>query len=153
MVSEMDKSVEDAYKRCEDAACRGGSDTASTSRGSTALPPNRLELGRAGWMYLHSMAADFPDQPVSELLRPSKALQSELESLRVKAWCYSFAELYPCHICKDSLVEIYRRLPPVTNSRRDLLLWTHKVHNQVNSELSYPLYNATYEDLLRRYGS
>ncbi|CDR93944.1 human hepatopoietin-like protein, putative [Babesia bigemina] len=134
----MAKTVEDAYKRCEDAACRDGSEGDSRNdRSNVKMPPNRKELGRAGWMYLHSMAADFPDEP------------SSLESLRVKAWCYSFAELYPCHICKEGLVEIYRRLPPVTDSRRDLLLWTHNLHNQVNADLSYPHYNGTYEELLQ----
>ncbi|GBE60875.1 Erv1 Alr family protein [Babesia ovata] len=136
----MEKSVEDAYKRCEDAACRDGSEGDSQMNGrNVSLPPNRMELGRAGWLYLHSMAADFPDEP------------SSLESLRVKAWCYSFAELYPCHICKDGLVEIYRRMPPVTDSRRNLLLWTHKVHNQVNADLSHPHYDVVYEELLRKY--
>lgn len=133
----MAKSLDEVYKRCRDAACRD--DEVAVSNGGPALPPNRRELGRAGWLYLHSMAADFPEKATA------------LEELKVKAWCYSFAELYPCHICKESLVETYRRFPPVTNSRRDLLMWTFNIHNQVNAELSYPHYNATFEDLLRKY--
>ncbi|EDO06705.1 Erv1 / Alr family protein [Babesia bovis T2Bo] len=133
--------IKDAFKRCEDAACRDEHDPSLVASATgTTLPPTRSELGRAGWLYLHSLAANFPDNP------------TELDSLRVKAWCYSFAELYPCHICKDGLVEIYKRIPPVTDNRRQFLLWTHDLHNAVNRDLSYPVFNATYEDLLRKYG-
>ncbi|GFE55030.1 Erv1 Alr family protein [Babesia ovis] len=140
--STMDSNVEDVYKRCKDAACRDEHDPSTVAnRGNRALPPTRSELGRAGWLYLHSMAANFPDKP------------TELDSLKAKAWCYSFAELYPCHICKEGLAEIYHHLPPVTNTRKDLLLWTYDLHNRVNDDLSYPRFVSSYEDLLRKYKS
>ncbi|ORM40861.1 uncharacterized protein BXIN_1790 [Babesia sp. Xinjiang] len=64
----MVNNVEDAYKRCKDAACRDDNEQPlNVNRGGTPLPPNRRELGRAGWMYLHSMAADFPDEPVGTM--------------------------------------------------------------------------------------
>lgn len=133
----MENKLEDIYKQCKDAACRD--DDTPPTRGSRFYPPNRKELGRAGWLYLHSLAAEFTEKP------------TELETLKTKAWCYSFASLYPCHICKESLLEIYKALPPITNSRREFLKWTSDVHNRVNVELSYTAFNMTYEELLAKY--
>lgn len=136
----MEHGVEDVYKQCRDAACRDDDASGTSTRDGRVLPPNRRELGRAGWLYLHSMAASFPENP------------TDMDNLQTKAWCYSFASLYPCHICRDSLIEIYKRIPPITNSRRNLLMWTYDVHNSVNLELSYPTYKAAYEDLVLKYG-
>ncbi|KAK2195416.1 bifunctional ERV-ALR sulfhydryl oxidase domain superfamily/ERV-ALR sulfhydryl oxidase domain/Sulfhydryl oxidase ALR-ERV [Babesia duncani] len=123
-------------RECKEASCR---DEENNKAKSKFMPPTRSELGRAGWLYLHSMAARFPEKP------------DEMESLKTKAWLYSFAELYPCHICRDGLVDLYRSNPPNTSNRQSLLMWTFKIHNLVNQDLSMPLYQATYESLMQRY--
>lgn len=129
----MDK----VYKKCKEHSCRDR-ETAS-GRGKSGYPPDRRELGRAGWLYLHTIAANYPETP------------SKDDKLKTSAFLHTFAELYPCSLCRDSLIDIYRRAPPKVNSKRDFLLWTSNIHDAVNDELGVAMQNLTYEELLVKY--
>jgi hypothetical protein len=49
-------------------------------------PPDILELGRATWTLLHSVAAYYPDQP------------TEQQQLKMRAFVEALGEFYPCEV-------------------------------------------------------
>ncbi|UKK02248.2 hypothetical protein MACK_001604 [Theileria orientalis] len=104
-------------------------------------PPDRTELGNAGWLFLHTIATQYPDNP------------DEDTKLRYLGFLHSFARLYPCSICREGLVPIYKEIPPNVESRKSFLLWTSKLHNYVNKDTGKPEENYTYEQLLEKYSS
>jgi hypothetical protein len=49
-------------------------------------PPDILELGRATWTLLHSVAAYYPDQP------------TERQQQQMRGFVEGFGEFYPCEV-------------------------------------------------------
>ncbi|EER06428.1 FAD-linked sulfhydryl oxidase ERV2, putative [Perkinsus marinus ATCC 50983] len=98
-------------------------------------PPNRAEIGRAYWRYIHSRApfAVVPGgQPSSA--GPERPCPTEMD------WLTSLIEVYPCRHCADSFVDICCEMPPQVSSTDKYTLWWCKAHDAVNSELSKPLF-------------
>lgn len=56
-----------------------------------ACPPDGLELGRCSWMFLHSIAAYYPDIP-------STQQQSDM-----KQFLNLFSKIYPCEECAEHM--------------------------------------------------
>ena len=50
-------------------------------------PPTKQELGQAGWTLLHTMAANYPDQPTAA------------QRARIEAFLHALGHLYPCPDC------------------------------------------------------
>mmetsp|Transcript_14485 Transcript_14485/g.31493 ORF Transcript_14485/g.31493 Transcript_14485/m.31493 type:complete len:156 (+) Transcript_14485:66-533(+) len=86
-------------------------------------PPDRAEIGRAAWRYLHSMAASFPEEP------------TEREQEDAQAWMASFVQFYPCQHCASDFVDIIEEAPPRTGSRDDYAVWWCEAHNKVSQRL------------------
>lgn len=59
-------------------------------------PPDTIELGRATWMFLHTMAAYYPEEP-------SRAQQTLMRSVMD-----GVAEFYPCSFCRAHLQDQVR---------------------------------------------
>lgn len=134
----------DAVSPCNDPSCHERSESwlewfRKRSRISI-LPPDRVEIGRAGWLIVHTVAAQFPLTPTEE------------EKVRMKAWLRSFAYLYPCHICRSGFIKVIERLPPDTNNRNDLTMWACNAHNQVNADIGIPEYQCDLVKLLAFFG-
>ncbi|CTQ40999.1 Mitochondrial FAD-linked sulfhydryl oxidase ERV1 [Babesia microti strain RI] len=118
------------YERCVEASCRDGE--------KSLYPPSRIQLGRAGWLLLHSISINH---------------NITNEEIETAAWLYSFAALYPCHVCRDSLYSIYKKMPPSVNTQENLILWACEIHNKVNDELSKPILDCNIQDLRKMYCS
>ena len=63
-------------------------------------PPDREELGTATWKLIHSIAANFPDDP------------TDRDKLEASQFIKSLAYLYPCHICAADFREAVSKSPP-----------------------------------------
>ncbi|CAE7823979.1 ERV2 [Symbiodinium sp. CCMP2456] len=111
-------------KRCEESSCRDRSDTTALDDDEVE-PPDRAEIGRAAWRYLHSMAAEHP------------AEASEAISQQAQAWLAAFVQNYPCSHCATHFLDVCEAMPPQTKSREDYAvpLPDLPMHNKVNEAL------------------
>ena len=85
-------------------------------------PPDRAEIGRAAWKYVHARAAAF---------EPEKRDVEEI-------WLKSFIALYPCRHCARDFLEICNQNPPVLTNRPEYEKWWRDAHNAVNRDLGKP---------------
>jgi hypothetical protein len=81
-------------------------------------PPNTSEIGHATWLYLHTTAAYYPDQPTTS---QQSLMRSMMEGL---------AEFYPCSFCREHLKVQLKSSPPRVESAVDLSAWLCKIHNE-----------------------
>lgn len=119
---------------CE--ACEASEPVVRIGPTSKPRPPNREEIGRAAWRYVHCLAANFPDTPV---------IQEQVSSL---GWIRAFLRLYPCHLCAQEFIEVCRDLPPRLGNRDEYVMWWCEAHNRVRSDLSQPLRRCELQELL-----
>lgn len=63
-------------------------------------PPGRSELGRAGWTFLHSTAAHYPDKPTDE------------DKTHYKAFFTLLQYVYPCRSCGAHYATVLEDDPP-----------------------------------------
>eukprot|EP00413_Alexandrium_margalefii_P029538 CAMPEP_0204569324 /NCGR_PEP_ID=MMETSP0661-20131031/37684_1 /ASSEMBLY_ACC=CAM_ASM_000606 /TAXON_ID=109239 /ORGANISM="Alexandrium margalefi, Strain AMGDE01CS-322" /LENGTH=148 /DNA_ID=CAMNT_0051577419 /DNA_START=119 /DNA_END=562 /DNA_ORIENTATION=+ len=108
----------------------------SQGRAARPRPPDRADIGRAAWRYVHAMAADYPDRPTQE--RQEEAL----------GWLRSFVRLYPCELCSREFIEVCSDLPPRLGSREDYAVWWCEAHNRVRDDLSQSLCRCDASELL-----
>lgn len=94
-------------------------DDASTSTTKTT----KEDLGRATWTFLHTFAAQYPDEPTRRQERDAR----ELIMILTRA--------YPCGECAAHFAEIVRVNPPDCSSGLALQRWMCAVHNEVNASL------------------
>ena len=83
-------------------------------------PPTKQELGQAGWTLLHTMAANFPDEP------------SERQTKRIEAFLRGLGDFYPCPVCAAHFRGYMGEHPVASKSRKALSLWLCGAHNEVN---------------------
>jgi len=83
--------------------------------------------GPLGWMTLHSISANYPEQP------------SESDKLILKRYLSLFIETITCPTCKGHFGSMYNsyvvRFPRWADSRADLFLFVCRAHNTVNMRL------------------
>ena len=109
----------ESQERCDRPSCIDGVNGTSNR---VVYPPDRSQIGRANWKYVHSRAANFPDTPSVD------QQQKELN------WIHSFIYTYPCGICARDFTSICMRIPPVLSSRQGYEDWWFTVHNEVNKD-------------------
>lgn len=128
---------------CDDPSCNDLPESWLNwfKRSTSTPPPDRAQIGRAGWLLIHSAAARYPLNPSSEA------------KVEVASWLRSFAHLYPCHVCRLGFVKVIDGVPPNTGSRDALSLWACEAHNMINEELGFPQYPCDLEKLLSRFGN
>ncbi len=112
-------------ERCSRASC---SDVNQGTSSKVVYPPDRAQIGRANWRYVHMRAAGYPEQP------------SDVDQRRELEWIQSFIYTYPCGICARDFTSICTRIPPKLDSRLNYEAWWVAVHNEVNRDLSKPLF-------------
>ncbi|GKV19844.1 hypothetical protein SLEP1_g30053 [Rubroshorea leprosula] len=145
----------------------------------SAAPVTKEELGRATWTFLHTLAAQYPENPTRQQRKDVKELMAIL------------SRMYPCKECADHFKEILRYvvnythpLPPISLlermenevkvRRKEIILenamfwpnycanpvqagshdqfsqWLCHVHNVVNRSLNKPVF--PYERVDARWG-
>uniref|UniRef100_A0A0D9VQZ3 Sulfhydryl oxidase n=1 Tax=Leersia perrieri TaxID=77586 RepID=A0A0D9VQZ3_9ORYZ len=90
---------------------------------SNAAPLTKEEVGRATWMLLHTIAAQFPDEPTRQQKRDAKELMAII------------SRLYPCKECADHFKEVLKENPVQAGSQAEFSQWLCYVHNVVNRSL------------------
>ena len=110
-----------------------------SARPVLACPVNKDDLGEGTWALLHTMAAHFPDAPTEEDERSAQQFYTAL------------ARFYPCPVCAADFQQSVQARPPATQSREALVLWTCRLHNEVNAKLGRPVFACQMEELDRRW--
>ncbi|KAG8073948.1 hypothetical protein GUJ93_ZPchr0006g45023 [Zizania palustris] len=93
-----------------------------------AGPLTREEVGRATWMLLHTIAAQFPDEPTRQQKRDAKELMAII------------SRLYPCKECAGHFKEVLKANPVQAGSQAEFSQWLCYVHNVVNRSLGKPIF-------------
>lgn len=91
-------------------------------------PVDRQQLGRATWTFLHTLAAQYPENPTRQQQKDVKELM------------HIMTRIYPCSVCAEHFKEVIRDNPPVCSSNHELSQWMCRVHNVVNRSLDKPLF-------------
>uniref|UniRef100_A0A5B6YSP8 Sulfhydryl oxidase n=1 Tax=Davidia involucrata TaxID=16924 RepID=A0A5B6YSP8_DAVIN len=95
----------------------------SLNEGKSASPVTKEELGRATWTFLHTLAAQYPDNPTRQQKKDVKELMAII------------SRMYPCKECADHFKEILRANPVQAGSQAEFSHWLCHVHNVVNRSL------------------
>ena len=103
----------------------------ATTRGGlpstyVAPPPTRQELGAAGWLVLHKIAAMWEQEP-------SPAQQEDMRTFW-RLW----GQYYPCPECAEHFRDMLETSPPVVTSNQAMGQWLCERHNEVNVRLGKP---------------
>ena len=104
---------------------------AETPTWGEGKPVTREELGRATWLFLHTLAAQYPEDPTRQQARDAR----DLVSIMTRA--------YPCAECAAHFEEVVRRVPPDVSSGAAFRRWTCEVHNEVNLRLGKPEFDCS----------
>ncbi|KAF2895642.1 hypothetical protein ILUMI_10531 [Ignelater luminosus] len=86
----------------------------------TDCPLDKDELGNKTWGLLHTMAANYPDNPTSE------------DKNDVKQFFNVFSKLYPCEHCAADLREELKGDPPIVKDQEAFSQWLCRLHNKIN---------------------
>ena len=105
----------------------------------TTYTTTREDLGRATWTFLHTFAAQYPDEPTRRQEKDAR----ELIGLMTRA--------YPCAECAAHFEEIVRANPPDCSSGLALQQWMCAAHNEVNASLGKPRFNC--DDVGKRWSA
>ncbi|KAG6652194.1 hypothetical protein I3843_06G159700 [Carya illinoinensis] len=92
-------------------------------KGNSAAPVTKEELGMATWTFLHTLAAQYPDNPTRQQKKDVKELMAIL------------SRMYPCKECADHFKEILRTNPVQAGSHAEFSQWLCHAHNVVNRSL------------------
>ncbi|WCJ17931.1 FAD-linked sulfhydryl oxidase ERV1 [Euphorbia peplus] len=92
-------------------------------KGKSSGPVTKEDLGRATWTFLHTLAAQYPENPTRQQKKDVKELMSIL------------SRMYPCKECADHFKEVLRANPVQAGSQTDFSQWLCHVHNVVNRSL------------------
>ncbi|KDP44476.1 hypothetical protein JCGZ_16309 [Jatropha curcas] len=93
------------------------------NKGKSTGPVTKEELGRATWTFLHTLAAQYPENPTRQQKKDVKELMAIL------------SRMYPCRECADHFKEVLRVNPVQAGSHTEFSLWLCHVHNIVNRSL------------------
>lgn len=85
------------------------------------------DLGRATWTFLHTLAAQYPDDPTRQQKKDVKELVQIL------------SRMYPCSECANHFNEVLRSNPVQSGSHAEFSQWLFHVHNVVNRSISKPI--------------
>lgn len=95
-------------------------------------PLDKNELGKNTWSFLHTMAANYPENPSKE----TQEKMSQFVNL--------FSEFFPCSYCAQHLRKQLKTSEDVidTSSRHGLSQWFCRLHNEVNLRLGKPMFDC-----------
>jgi hypothetical protein len=84
--------------------------------------------GPAGWMFLHSIAQNYPWKPTDE------------QMLNYYTFFKSVGNVLPCRYCRESYQKYIKQkgtclTMDTMKSRKTLFLWLYNIHNKINKKL------------------
>lgn len=88
------------------------------------------ELGRATWLFLHTLAAQYPERPTRQQQKDVKVLMDTL------------TRIYPCADCAAHFKYVLKAHPPRVSNKGELQEWMCIIHNSVNRRLGKPAFNC-----------
>ncbi|XP_028125838.1 FAD-linked sulfhydryl oxidase ERV1-like [Camellia sinensis] len=88
---------------------------------STTLT-TKEELSRATWTFLHTLVAQYPDNPTRQQRKDIKEL------MKILSW------MYPCKDCADHINVVFANLVQA-GSQAEFFQWLCHVHNVINRSL------------------
>ncbi|KAL6213259.1 hypothetical protein ACLB2K_012706 [Fragaria x ananassa] len=103
------------------------------NKGKSSAPVTKEGLGRATWTFLHTLAAQYPDNPTRQQKKDVKELDF-INPLFIQMSILS--RMYPCKECADHFQEILRSNPVQAGSHPEFSQWLCHVHNTVNRSLN-----------------
>ncbi|WPH00296.1 ERV/ALR sulfhydryl oxidase domain-containing protein [Acrodontium crateriforme] len=97
---------------------------AVTPKVSSDCPPDVEQLGRSTWTLLHSMTANYPEQP------------TVTQQTETKQFIGLFSKMYPCWVCADDFRTWMKQgNEPRVSNREEFGRWMCEAHNAVNEKL------------------
>ncbi|CAL8463338.1 g2872 [Coccomyxa elongata] len=92
---------------------------------NTNVNPRKSAWGSNAWIFLHSVAYNYPDRPTQAIVDAHRTFFTSL------------AHVLPCCWCRDSYSQYMEALPiePALRSRRALCDWLYRIHNMTNAKL------------------
>ena len=91
---------------------------------------SKAELGKAGWLILHTMSVKYPLEPTQK------------DKDRMRTFLQYFAEQYPCSECSKHFVSYLAKFPPLLECRDDIARYLCQLHNEVNKFLKKPIFDC-----------
>ena len=85
--------------------------------------------GPSGWLFLHSVTFQYPDNPSDE------------DKYNYKVFFESLKNTIPCPKCKEHYSINIQENPIQLDSRNDLINWLIKIHNEVNEKNKKKIYS------------
>ncbi|CAG9483964.1 FAD-linked sulfhydryl oxidase ERV1, putative [Plasmodium vivax] len=131
-------------EKCYEHACgeraKPNSHGSNSGKSGKVHPPDREEIGRASWLVLHTMAANYPSKPTEE------------EKKKHFHFFDAFANLYPCYICKLDLLGHLKSEGINCEGRREMSTFIFNLHNRVNEDLGKDLFPCgDIQEIIERY--
>ncbi|KAI8142410.1 ERV/ALR sulfhydryl oxidase domain-containing protein [Fennellomyces sp. T-0311] len=119
-------------EKTEPAAIEGH--VISAKMGNATL---KAELGRSTWKLLHTMAAQYPENPAPD------------ERQALNQFIMLLSRLYPCGECAAHFQQLLRKYPPQTSSKIAASQWACAIHNKVNERLGKEIFDCS--DIQEKY--
>lgn len=106
--------------------------TISTKNSAAAVAAGvtKEDIGRATWLFLHTLAAQYPENPTRQQRKDAKTLMDVL------------TRMYPCGECARHFKQVVAANPPQVVSKKEFSRWMCEVHNVVNRSLGKPAFNC-----------
>lgn len=98
------------------------------------------EVGRAGWRLLHTLAANYPEEPH---FHQKYAWYGVYETI---------ATFYPCETCREHLWDNILRHGLHVQNHTDLNMFLCFLHNDVNKQNGKDLFPCEMDILMKKYG-
>lgn len=97
-------------------------------------PPDKDEIGRATWTFLHTTAAYYPEKPTPN------------QRVNMLSLLHALPSLYPCSYCAKHLGENLKEYPPDVSGRAALSQWLCQRHNDVNRRMGKTIFDCDKTD-------
>lgn len=100
--------------------------------------------GKCAWLFLHSVALDYPDNPTND------------DKIKYKTFFESLQHILPCEKCKVHMkqnMQTNKLTDKILSDKSSLIKWVIDIHNNVNKSLGKPVlsYEDALSDILKNY--
>jgi FAD-linked sulfhydryl oxidase len=102
----------------------------SSSSAAAAAGITKEDIGRATWLFLHTLAAQYPENPTWQQRKDAKTLIDVL------------TRMYPCGECARHFKKVVAATPPQVGNKKEFAHWMCEIHNVVNRSLGKPSFNC-----------